>query len=137
MRRLALAAALTCLATLANAVEDADRSAVRGVIDAQIEAFGRDDAAAAYSFAAPAIRGLFPSEERFMGMVRDGYAPVYRPRSRAFGETDEADGRVRQRVEIQDADGQDWVALYTLEKDPDGAWKISGCVLVKAPGQAV
>jgi hypothetical protein len=30
-----------------------------------------------------------------------------------------------------------WEALYTLERQPDGSIKISGCVLVKAPGVPV
>lgn len=125
-------------ATAASAVEDADRDAVRGTIERQIEAFRRDDGEAAYAFAAPGIRQLFPTVERFMSMVREGYRPVYRPRSVAFGATEAtAEGGLRQSVEIRDGDGMDWVALYTLEKDADGAWKITGCVLLKAPGRVV
>jgi hypothetical protein len=40
-----------------------------------------------------------------------------------------------QRVHIIDADGIPWEALYTLELEPNGSIKISGCVLLKA-GQA-
>lgn len=129
---------LLLAATAASAVEDADRDAVRGTIERQIEAFRRDDGEAAYAFAAPGIRQLFPTVERFMSMVREGYRPVYRPRSVAFGATEAtAEGGLRQSVEIRDEDGMDWVALYTLEKDADGAWKITGCVLLKAPGRVV
>jgi ketosteroid isomerase-like protein len=136
--RLALAAALILVTGLAGAAEESDRSAVRGVIEAQIEAFRRDDAGAAYAFAAPGIRQLFPTEERFMTMVREHYKPVYRPRHLAFGDLKQvADGGLEQRVEIQDAEGVDWVALYTLGKEADGSWRITGCVLIKAPGQAV
>jgi hypothetical protein len=35
---------------------------------------------------------------------------------------------------VQDEAGADWLALYTLEKQPDGAWRITGCQLTKAPG---
>ena len=41
-----------------------------------------------------------------------------------------------QRVHIIDADGQAWEALYTLEQQPDGSLKITGCSLLKA-SQAV
>ena len=27
-------------------------------------------------------------------------------------------------------DGKSWVALYTLQRQPDGTWKIDGCVLL-------
>ncbi|MBY0295843.1 MAG: DUF4864 domain-containing protein [Methylobacterium sp.] len=117
------------------ASEGVDRDAARAVIARQQEAFRRDDAAAAYAEAAPAIKELFGSPDRFVGMVREGYAPVYRNRSFAFdGDEELAGGGLAQRVRIQDLDGTDWIALYTLEREPDGSWKITGCRLLKAPG---
>jgi len=106
------------------------------LLSAQEQAFGRDDAAAAYSHAAPEIKQLFPQADIFMQMVRQGYAPVYRHKSFEFGEARAANGRIAQRVHIVDADGEAWEALYTLEQQPDGSLKITGCSLLKA-GQAV
>jgi hypothetical protein len=113
-----------------------DVAAGQSVIRSQVEAFGRDDAAAAYSYAAPAIQDLFPQPDVFMDMVRQSYAPVYRHKSFEFGEARASDGKIAQRVHIIDADGVPWEALYTLEQEPDGSIKISGCVLLKA-GQPV
>jgi hypothetical protein len=95
-----------------------------------------DDAQAAYSYAAPAIQGMFRQADIFMDMVRNGYTPVYRHRSFEFGEAQAADGKIAQRVHIVDADGVPWEALYTLEVEPDGSVRISGCVLLKT-GQGV
>ena len=39
-------------------------------------------------------------------------------------------------MHIVDANGEMWEALYTLEREPDGSLKITGCTLLKA-GQAV
>jgi hypothetical protein len=111
-------------------------AAAQGVITSQVEAFGRDDAAAAYSYAAPAIREMFPQADIFMFMVQNSYAPVYRHKSFEFGEARVADGKVAQRVHIVDANGEAWEALYTLERETDGSLKIVGCVLLKV-GQAV
>ena len=113
-----------------------DVAAAQGIIRAQVDAFGRDDAATAYSYAAPAIRSMFPQADIFIGMVKQRYAPVYRHKSFEFGEAKVSDGRIAQRVHIVDADGEAWEALYTLEQQPDGSVKITGCVLLKA-GQAV
>ena len=113
-----------------------DVAAGQSVIRSQVEAFGRDDAAAAYSYAAPAIQDVFPQADVFMDMVRQSYAPVYRHKSFEFGEARSVDGKIAQRVHIIDADGVPWEALYTLELGPDGSIKISGCVLLKA-GQPV
>ncbi|MFZ2158789.1 MAG: DUF4864 domain-containing protein [Bradyrhizobium sp.] len=131
---LVLVAFLIGLAFPARAADDV--ATAQGVIRSQVEALGRDDAAAAYSHAAPAIREIFPQADIFMAMVRGSYAPVYRHRSFEFGEARVADGRIAQRVHIVDGDGVAWEALYTLEQQPDGSLKITGCTLLKA-GQAV
>jgi hypothetical protein len=113
-----------------------DIAAAQATIRSQAEAFGRDDAAAAYAYAAPAIQGMFGTPDIFMNMVRNGYAPVYRHRSFEFGEAQVSDGIIAQKVHIVDADGVAWEALYTLQRQSDGSLKITGCSLLKA-GQAV
>jgi hypothetical protein len=113
-----------------------DVATAQSVIRSQEQALGHDDAAAAYSYAAPAIRQLFPQADIFMFMVRNSYAPIYRHKSFEFGEARAADGKIAQRVHIVDANGEAWEALYTLEAQPDGSLKITGCSLLKA-GQAV
>ena len=90
----------------------------------------------AYSFAAPAIRQLFPRPEIFMDMVQNSYAPVYRHKSFEFGEARTEGNWIAQRVHIVDANGELWEALYTLEQQGDGSFKITGCSLLKA-GEAV
>jgi hypothetical protein len=129
-----LVAFLISLAAPARAADDV--AAAQGVIRSQVEAFSRDDAAAAYSYAAPAIQKTFPQADIFMSMVRNSYAPVYRHKRFDFGEARVSDGTIAQRVHIVDADGIPWEALYTLELQPDGSVKITGCVLLKA-GQPV
>ena len=113
-----------------------DVATAQSVIRSQEQALGHDDAATAYSYAAPAIRQLFPQADIFMYMVQNSYAPIYRHKSFEFGEARAADGRIAQRVHIIDANGEAWEALYTLEQQPDGSLKITGCSLLKA-GQAV
>ena len=72
-----------------------------------------------------------------MAMVKEGYQPVYRRRSYTMGEFKETPEGTSLLIQIQDLEGTDWVALYTLEQQPDGTWRISGCYLAKAPGQKV
>ena len=113
-----------------------DVAAAQGVIRAQEQAFTRGDAAAAYSYAAPEIRQIFPLAEIFLLMVQNNYTPVYRHKSFEFGEARADGGRIAQRVHIVDDNGEAWEALYTLEQQADGSLKITGCSLLKA-GQAV
>jgi hypothetical protein len=127
----ALSVGLSPVAALAD-----DVAAAQGVIRAQEQAFGRDDAATAYSYAAPAIKQIFPEAGIFMSMVEKGYAPVYRHKSFEFGDSKTEGDWIAQRVQIIDAYGEAWEALYTLERQADGSYKITGCSLLKA-GQAV
>lgn len=133
--------ALSCLVLVLGCIGsgafagEAEQAAARTVITRQAEAFGRDDAPTAYAQAAPAIRQIFPNPDLFLGMVRNQYQPVYRHRSFVFGQArDLGDTSVSQTVAIQDETGTDWTAEYTLERQSDGEWRITGCRLTKAPG---
>ena len=135
MRAFVLLIALAIsLAAPARAADDV--AAAQNIIRSQEQALGRDDAATAYSYAAPEIHQIFPAPDIFLSMVQRSYAPVYRHRSFEFGEASVSGSRVAQHVHIIDADGNAWEALYTLEPQPDGSLKIVGCVLLKA-GQDV
>ena len=121
----------------ASDLEERDAAAIRLVIERQIEAFKKDDANAAYAFAAPEIKDLFPSPEAFIAMVRQGYPPVYRPRSYEFGELGWLDDQLIQPVSIVGPDGVLVTAAYTMERQSDGTWKISGCMILPASGKSI
>jgi hypothetical protein len=129
-----LVAFLIGLAAPVRAADDV--ATAQAIIRSQAEALGRDDAATAYSYAAPEIQGLFPQADIFLGMVQRSYPPIYRHKSFEFGAAQVSGGRIAQQVHIIDADGMPWEALYTLELQPDGSVKITGCVLLKT-GQSV
>jgi Domain of unknown function (DUF4864) len=131
----ALVLLLTLLLGLSFPARADDVAAAQNVIRSQEQAFARDDAAAAWSHASPALQEVFQRPEIFMQMVQQGYAPVYRHKSFEFGEAKAASGQIAQRVHIVDENGEAWEALYTLERQADGSFRITGCSLLKA-GQA-
>jgi hypothetical protein len=137
----ALRVLLVLLAPLVAAAQDAvspgDARALREVIEAQLDAFARDDAASAFSLATPGIRETFGSADNFMAMVRKSYAVVYRPKSVAFEPPVIIDGLVVQPVRMTDAEGRGWIALYPMQRQPDGSWRTNGCQLGRLPGQPV
>jgi hypothetical protein len=120
----------------ADDVGPEDRAAIRAVIESQIAAFRRDDAAAAYAQASPSIQRQFPSPEIFVDMVRRGYAPVYRPRSFAFADLMRLENALLQLVEVVGPDGEAVLAVYEMQRQSDGAWRINGCVLFEIPRRA-
>ncbi|HEY5321885.1 MAG TPA: DUF4864 domain-containing protein, partial [Caldimonas sp.] len=111
----------------AEPVSAADTQAVRAVVEAQLAAFAEDDGQRAFSYAAPSIREMFGSPERFMAMVRGSYPVVYRPSAVVFLHPAWVQGQLVQGVHLTDAGGALWLAVYNLERQPDKSWRISGC----------
>jgi ketosteroid isomerase-like protein len=113
----------------------ADKQAFKSVIGGQLEAFQADDGTKAYSYAAPVVTKIFPNVATFMAMVKRGYDPVFRNSTHIFGalETDGL-GRPAQHVLITAADGKRYEAVYFMEKQADGSWKIAGVQLVLLQG---
>ena len=70
-----------------------------------------------------------------MSMVKQGYQPVYRQKSYEFaGLSADNAGRPSQKVIIIDGKGKVWTAFYFFEQQPNGSWRIGGCVLVDPEG---
>ncbi len=106
---------------------------IRRVIEGQLAALRRDDGEGTIAFASPGIRAMFGDAATFLRMVRTGYPPVYRPREVEFRGLGVEDGRLTQRVLLVGPDGVPVVARYYMEQQPDGSWRIGGCVLEAAP----
>lgn len=116
-------------------ISEADATAIRTVIEAQLAAFAADDEAKAFSFASSTIREMFQTPQNFIAMVRDSYPVVYRPASVLFLEPEAAgENDVEQQVQMSDSDGQFWMAIYRMQHQPDGSWLINGCMLARTKG---
>ena len=137
MRTLAFAIfAAFLLSFLPTKASDKSQDAIQSIIASQIEAFRRDDAKTAFSFASPSIQKQFGSSDIFMTMVARGYPQIYRARSFEFAERVKRGSSTLQRVIVVGDDGQPVAAIYELIK-VDGAWRINGCQIAKLPGQDV
>ena len=114
-------------------VSDSDRSAIRQVIENQLAAFQRDDGSEAFSYASPGIQRRFGTPDTFMAMVRNGYAAVYRPREVEIRGLRVEGGTIQQEVLFVGPDGKPVIAVYTMQRQADGSWKINGVYLIAAP----
>ncbi|MEO8012677.1 MAG: DUF4864 domain-containing protein [Polaromonas sp.] len=131
-----LAAAFMLAAPMPSwALTAAEEQGVRAVVEAQLAALAQDDAATAFSFAAPNVRASVGTASRFMEMVRKSYPAIYRPASTAFLQPEEHHGQVIQRVQLMDEDGKAWLALYSVQRQKDKAWRITGCQVIPNKGR--
>ena len=124
-------------ARAAEALEAADRQAIRSVIEAQLAAFQADDGTTAFGFASPTIQEMFGDPATVLAMVRTGYMPVYRPREVRFQRLILHQGEPVQLVLLVGPDLEVVTAYYVMEKQPDGQWRINGCLLQPASDEAL
>jgi Domain of unknown function (DUF4864) len=116
--------------TMALPVEE--NTAIRRVVEQQLEAFAVDDAVTAFALTTPAMHQRFGVAERFVELVRQEYAVVYRPAAVKYFAADEVGGKVYQPVELRDDRGDYWLAMYEMQRQRDGGWRINGSVLTKS-----
>ncbi|MGV8803392.1 MAG: DUF4864 domain-containing protein [Polaromonas sp.] len=130
---LAMSVGLPWAQAQAAPLSAADEASVRAAVEGQLAALASDDAGKAFSFAAPNVRQAVGTAERFLAMVRVHYPAIYRPASAAFikpesyGEPDQQGSQAIQRVHLLDDDGNAWVATYSLRRQSDNTWRITGC----------
>jgi hypothetical protein len=118
-------------------ITDSDRAEIRSIVEQQLQAFQTDDAARAFAFASPEIQQQFRSCQKFMQMVKIAYRAVYRPRSVLFENIGTVRGIPAQSVLLLDPDGTPTRAIYLMEKQPDGSWRINGCYLVPVSAKII
>jgi len=130
-----IVAATLWVATASAEESNAARS--QAIVEQQFDAFARDDAEAAYALADPTIKQMFVDADHFLAMVRDRYAPVYRHRNVEFGDFAESGDDASLTATLVDNDNVVWTALYSLRREANGDWLISGCVLVQSEASAI
>ena len=130
------APALAAPPATSPALPAADWTAIRAVVGDQLDALRAGDGAAAFAFAAPGIRAQFGTPENFLRMVREGYAPLLAARHTAFLDGAVIDGATIQPLRLVLPDDTVLVALYQMQRQPDGRWRIAGCVIAPSTVQA-
>ena len=119
---------LTASGALAQeSLSPAEWKAIQRVIAEQRAALHAGDARKAFAYASPGIRAQFNDAATFMTMVRGAYASLLTARYTEFLDGAVIEGLVIQPLRLIDADNTVRVALYTMERQKDGSWRISSC----------
>jgi hypothetical protein len=111
-------------------------TAIRAVVRAQVDALRAGDAAKAFGFAAPATRAQYRSADAFLRMVERGYPPLLGARYDEFLDGAVLGGTVIQPLRLVQPDNTVLVALYTMQRQRDGQWRIVGCALAPSTVKA-
>jgi hypothetical protein len=114
----------------------AEWQAIKKVISQQLAALRAGDGVKAFSYATPGIQAQFVDAGNFMAMVRNAYSPLLDARYDEFLEGAVIDGVIVQPLRLIARDNTVLVALYTMERQKRGGWRISGCVIAPSTVQA-
>jgi len=104
----------------------------RAVIQRQLDAFKRNDAAGAFALASPGLKETYADPRHFMESVRSGDTPFFKRRMIEYHDFAAAGNDAAQSVVMVDDDSYVWTVVYKLTRQPDGSWLIDGVVLVKS-----
>ena len=116
---------------MAAGMSPADEKAIHSVVQSQLDALAEDDAASAFALATPATRVQFGNPDNFLHIVKQHYNPIYNHRLALFSDPEVIDGTPIQIVRLTDRDSRVWLAVYRMQRDNDGSWKIDGCQLLE------
>ena len=134
MRR--LFALLILLALPATAQEARPPSPpIEATIQSQIEAMAAGGFPRAFSFAAPSIKEMFVTPDRFETMVRQGYPMVVAPRDVRMLELRTIAGNLWQKVLMVDQAGNTHLLDYKMVETSDG-WQIGAVQVLPSQGVA-
>ena len=133
----AIGLGLRPLARAADApLTKAEWQAIRKAISQQLAALRAGDGGKAFGYATPGIQAQFGDARSFMAMVRHAYLPLLDARYSEFLEGAVIDGIIVQPLRLIAPDNTVLVALYTVERQKRGAWRISGCMIAPSTVQA-
>jgi hypothetical protein len=103
--------------------------AVTQVVQSQLDAFAEDNAEKAFSLATAATQSLAGTPNAFLRVIKRQFTPIYRHRDALFSEPEIIGEHALQVVQLTDHDNLVWIAIYQVEREPDGTWKVDGCQL--------
>ena len=116
---------------VADAAESApvDWPSIQQIIGDQLAALRRGDATRAFAYASTGIRDQFDDATTFLSMVRQRYGVLLTARYTEFLEGAVIDGHTLQPLRLVMNDDTVLVAIYEMQRDERGGWRIAGCFI--------
>ncbi len=112
-------------------ISPADAVAIHVVVQTQLDAFAEDDAVGAFELATVDTQTKVGSADNFLHLVKKHYNPIYRSQIVIFSQPEVIEGETIQLVRVTDRDSHVWLAIYHMQQEADGSWKIDNCQLLE------
>ena len=122
---------------MADPVAQADVASIQGAILGQLHALSEDDATRAFELSSPSIRSQMGDADNFLRIIKEEYSPIYRHLVVIFSAPELLGDTIIQIVRLTDRENRVWLAIYSMERDTSGSWKIDGCQLLETSSVSV
>ena len=110
---------------------------IRDAIRGQIMALAARDAKQAWSYLAPSTQTYFNDPTVFLTTLATQMKPLTSPQEFAFSGIEREATDAVQDVILSDVDGREWLARFTMERQPDGRWGIKTCKVEPVVGSRI
>ncbi|MDQ9171671.1 DUF4864 domain-containing protein [Oxalobacteraceae bacterium R-40] len=111
--------------------------AVTQVVRSQLNAFAEDDAETAFKLSTASTRQLIGTPDGLLSVIKHKFTPIYRHRKAMFSEPEIINRSALQIVHLTDADNLVWIAIYQVEQEADGIWRVDGCQLFETRSMSI
>lgn len=118
-------------------LSDVEITGIREAIRGQLLALAARDAERAWSYLAPATKDYFADPAGFLRALTANMQPLAAPDRFAFSDMDREATDAIQDVVLADLQGREWLARFTLERQPDGSWGIKTCKVEPVSGDRI
>lgn len=120
-----------------NGLSGVEMDGIRAAIRGQLLALSERDATRAFSFLAPATQEFFTDAPAFLRSLMQQLQPLASVTGYAFSDTEREATDAIQSVLLADHRGAEWLARFTMERQPDGSWGIKSCKVEPVQGDRI
>lgn len=118
-------------AAVIDGVSNADAMAIQAAVRSQIDALSDNDAVGAFQFTTLDRRTEIGSPDKFLSLIKKHYQPLYQHQLVLYSRPEVVNGETFQAVRLTDRNGHVWLAVFRMEPEPGGLWKIDSCYLLE------
>lgn len=119
------------MAAAGSGISKEDRIAITSVVQLQLQALADDDADTAFALATADTRTKLGNSATFLQIIKQKFGPIYRHQRAIFSQPEVIGGHTLQAVRLTDGDSSVWLAIYLMQREADGKWKIADCKLLE------
>ena len=118
-------------------LSDIEQHRIRVAIRGQIRALAARDAERAFAYLAPVTKDYFSEGTAFLRELMVQIRPLVDASSYSFSDVGRIATDAIQDVVLTDNEGREWLARFTLERQPDGSWGIKSCEVKPNIGSSI